>query len=190
MFDTHYWFWDSILPAELCDALILEGDKLISSDGVTGHNSIGNGVYDPKIRETNISFFETYHWIHGICTHYADIANRNSGWNLDLSYAQNVQYARYFPEQHYIPHSDDRVKSGIKEMRKLSVSIQISDPNNYEGGDFIIQSPNSKEFEQLTKFRNRGSILVFPSVVEHGVLPIIRGVRHSIVCWIVGPSFR
>jgi PKHD-type hydroxylase len=76
-------------------------------------------------------------------------------------------------------------------MRKLSVAIQISDPNDYDGGDFIIQkSKNSNEFTAINEFRPRGSVIVFPSIVTHGVMPVTRGVRHSVVCWVVGPKFR
>ena len=189
MFETNYWFWNGVLSTEICDTLILEGDKLISIDGSIG-NIDARGTYDPTIRETNVSFFDTYHWIHGICLHYANIANQNAGWNLDITYPQNVQYARYFPDQHYIPHRDDNVSPNKNEMRKLSVSIQLSDGANYEGGDFIIQSSCGKEFQNIKEFRNRGSVVVFPSVMTHGVTPITRGVRHSIVCWVVGPNFR
>lgn len=189
MFDIGYWFWNAVLPSELCDTLILEGDKLISDDGTIGGSRQLNG-YDSKIRETNISFFDPHHWIHGICLHYANLANKNACWNLDLSYPQNVQYARYFPEQHYIPHRDDSISPDKTEMRKLSVAIQISNNDYYSGGDFIIQSPRGTEYECVDKFRNRGSVIVFPSVISHGITPIIRGVRHSIVCWVVGPKFR
>lgn len=189
MFDIRYWFWNSILPNELCDTLILEGDKLISGDGSIGASDT-KGSYDPKIRETNISFFDLYHWVHGICVHYADMANQSAGWNLNVTYAQNTQYARYFPGQHYIPHRDDVISSNKSEMRKLSVAIQISDGANYEGGDFIIESPCGKQFQCINEFKNRGSVIVFPSVLSHGITPITRGVRHSIVCWLVGPKFR
>lgn len=191
MFDTRYWFWDSVLPIELCDTLILEGDKLISNDGSIGGNGYNHlGGYEPKIRETNISFFNAYHWVHGICLHYANIANQNAGWDLDLSYPQNVQYARYFPDQHYAPHRDDTISPNKTEMRKLSVAIQISDGSNYAGGDFFIQSSCGRDVEKLNNFRNRGSVVVFPSVMQHGITPITKGVRHSIVCWVVGPKFR
>lgn len=189
MFDVNYWYWNGVLPIELCDTLILEGDKLISGDGTIGGTQAYGG-YDPKVRETNISFFDSYHWIHGICIHYANIANQSAGWNLDISYPQNVQYARYFPDQYYTPHTDDNISSNKNEMRKLSVAIQISDGANYEGGDFIIESPCGKEFQCINEFRNRGSIIVFPSVITHGITPITKGVRHSIVCWVVGPKFR
>lgn len=189
LFNIRYWTWNSVLSQELCDSLILEGDKLFSIDGSIG-NSGSRGEYDPKVRETNVSFFDENHWIHGICAHYATIANRNAGWGFDISYTQNAQYARYFPDQHYVPHRDDIISPNATEMRKLSVAIQVSDSINYEGGEFIIESDCGQDFHEVIDFKNRGSVIVFPSILRHGIKPVIRGVRHSVVCWVVGPKLR
>ena len=156
MFDVYYWCWDGILPEDLCETLILEGDKMLSVDGAVGES--GSVNYMPEARETNISFFDQYHWVHGICIHYANIANKNAGWNFDISHPQNVQYARYFPDQHYVPHKDDTISPNKKEMRKLSVAIQLSNENNYEGGEFTIQSLCGTNFETINQFRKRGKI--------------------------------
>lgn len=189
MFDVPYWVWNGILPQELCDTIILEGDKLISDDGEIGYNN-NQESYCSKIRDTNISFFDPNHWIYGISLHYANIANQNAKWNFDLTYPQSVQYARYFPDQHYIPHRDDVISPNKTEMRKLSVAIQISDSSTYSGGDFIIQCSQNKNMQRVEEFKNRGSVIVFPSILMHGITPITKGVRHSIVCWVIGPNFR
>ena len=187
-----YWWWDGILPPELCDSIIAEGDKLISGDGRIGGTPVGNnGVVDPSTRNTNISFFAEGHWVEGLCVHYAMLANRSSKWNFVLDGPQNVQYARYFPGQHYKPHKDDTIQPNVSQtMRKLSVSIQLSDPDSYSGGDFVIEDNTPGIFNKLLKFRKRGSVIVFPSLVTHGVEPVIQGVRHSVVCWVTGPNFR
>lgn len=194
MFDVNYWVWNKVLSDELCDAIISEGDKLISSDGRIGGNTNDPGGYNSRIRETNISFFDSMHWIEGICLHYANIANHNSGWNLDIRQTQNIQYARYFPDQHYSPHRDDTIKPVDPNcphlMRKLSVILQISPKSNYVGGEFMIENSNGGEMYTVPEFVERGSVIVFPSVMKHTVNPISKGVRHSVVCWIVGPNFR
>jgi PKHD-type hydroxylase len=187
MFEHRYWFWESALSHELCDSIISESDKLLFGEGFTGYG--GNTSSDINVRNTNVSFFDRFHWIHGICLHYATWSNINADWNFDLTYPQNVQYAKYFPDQHYVPHRDDSVRKDCNEMRKLSVSIQLSDPDEYEGGNFIIEDENG-EYLLLDNFRKRGSVVVFPSVIKHGITPVTRGVRHSAVCWVVGPKFR
>lgn len=190
IYDTSFWYWQSVLPIELCDLLIDQGDLLISDDGKTGGDPSHSG-YNPQTRETNISFFEPGHWVEGICMHYAMMANRNSGWNVDLSGPQPVQYARYFPDQFYTPHRDDTIKANNPLMRKLSVSIQISDPSSYGGGDFIIENGHQDgEYRNVVEFKPRGSIVVFPSIMKHGVTSVTHGVRHSLVCWVMGPNYR
>jgi PKHD-type hydroxylase len=69
-------------------------------------------------------------------------------------------------------------------MRKVSVVISITDPDTYEGGEF--------EFIDGTKpdIKQRGSILVFPSFVEHRVTPITSGTRYSLVNWYCGDKFK
>jgi PKHD-type hydroxylase len=194
MFEIPYWVWNKALSDELCDAIINEGDKLICFDGRIGGNNASHGGYDSKIRETNISFFDSMHWIEGICLHFASIANVNAGWNFDIRGTQNIQYARYFPDQHYSPHRDDSVRridpNNPHLMRKLSVILQISPKQHYTGGEFLIESPHSGDMAAVPEFQERGSVIVFPSVMKHTVTPIERGVRHSIVSWVVGPNFR
>ncbi|MGZ5037551.1 MAG: 2OG-Fe(II) oxygenase [Usitatibacter sp.] len=69
--------------------------------------------------------------------------------------------------------------------RKLSVTVQLSAPDAYAGGalEFCPQG-------ELHRSRYQGAATVFPSLLAHRVTPIERGVRHSIVAWIHGPSFR
>ena len=69
--------------------------------------------------------------------------------------------------------------------RKLSIIIQLTDENEYEGGNFefkYIQTPES--------CRIQGSVLVFPSYNEHRVTEVTKGVRNSLVCWMEGPRWR
>ena len=69
--------------------------------------------------------------------------------------------------------------------RKLSVVVQLTDPSDYEGGIFEF-----KTVETPANFKTRGSILVFPSYLEHQVTEITEGTRYSLVCWAEGPRWR
>jgi PKHD-type hydroxylase len=72
--------------------------------------------------------------------------------------------------------------------RKLSLIIQLTDPSEYEGGDFQFDSdipqPDPAEIKQ------RGTVIVFPSFLRHRVTPVTSGVRRSLVSWVEGPKFR
>jgi PKHD-type hydroxylase len=76
--------------------------------------------------------------------------------------------------------------AGEISARKLSMTIQLSDPDEYEGGDlqFMINE------KIVTAPREKGTLIIFPSFMIHRVTPIIRGTRQSIVGWVSGPPFR
>ncbi|MBL4667339.1 MAG: 2OG-Fe(II) oxygenase, partial [Sneathiella sp.] len=70
--------------------------------------------------------------------------------------------------------------------RKLSFILQLTDPNNYEGGDVILHNTPS----QTEGFRAQGTLIVFPSYWLHKITPVTKGTRHAIVGWMHGHSFR
>ena len=76
--------------------------------------------------------------------------------------------------------------AGYRPLRKLSVSIQLSRSDDYEGGDLELQ-----HLPRPTKLdRSRGSFIVFPSFTLHRVAPVTRGTRWSLVAWILGKRWR
>ncbi len=136
-------------------------------------------------------------------------ANQQAGWNFDLEYMETWQYTIYEhqPElptgDFYTWHTDssaDLYPSGM--TRKLSASIQLSPPEDYEGGHF--QWIESTDVFDTMKFNQKnlpydrlvqtapfsgkelGSLLVFPSWLHHQVTPVTRGVRKSLVVWNTG----
>jgi PKHD-type hydroxylase len=91
-------------------------------------------------------------------------------------------------------------------VRKLSITIQLSDPDDYEGGRFEWLEPGSS-FDNLRSIdttidlnnilqsapfsaKTKGSIIVFPSDVHHQVTPVTRGTRESLVGWLLGYPFK
>lgn len=100
------------------------------------------------------------------------------------SMEQGLQFTRYqAPGQHYDWHLD---RGRLVGIRKLSLVIQLSDPNHYEGGD--LQLMVSGDPTNLS--RERGTISIFPSFVLHRVTPVTSGTRYSLVCWVSGPKFE
>lgn len=72
------------------------------------------------------------------------------------------------------------------EPRKISLSLQLSDPSGHEGGDLILQSGDGEVWAE----KARGTLIAFPSFVLHRVTPVTRGTRKSLVVWVAGPEFR
>jgi PKHD-type hydroxylase len=94
-----------------------------------------------------------------------------------------LQYTLYGTKQHYDWHMD--IGPGPASARKLSLSINLSDPNDYLGG--------ALEFAHAPGWRGdraQGSAIVFPSFMSHRVTPVFRGARRSLVAWACGTPFR
>ena len=104
-------------------------------------------------------------------------------WNFQLTgFVEPLQLVRYPVGGHYSWHQDNG--SGYLGKRKLSLSVQLSDPSEYEGGDLeILLASNPAP-------RSRGAVTIFPSYQVHRVTPVTSGVRYALVTWIHGESYR
>jgi PKHD-type hydroxylase len=69
--------------------------------------------------------------------------------------------------------------------RKLSLTAQLSDPDDYDGGNLEFMPAGEVPFS-----RDRGSVIIFPAFLCHRVTPVKRGMRSAIVAWAHGPTFR
>jgi len=103
------------------------------------------------------------------------------GFNMALD-PPNI--LRYTAEEkgHYDWHLD---YGSAFSNRKISFSIQLSDPSEYDGGMLEVTGMPPNE-----ETRKKGTIILFPSYVRHRVTPVTRGTRYCIVGWVHGPHFR
>jgi predicted 2-oxoglutarate/Fe(II)-dependent dioxygenase YbiX len=105
---------------------------------------------------------------------------------FDLTGLEDLQFTEYQADNqdHYGSHCDQGYKTN--QNRKLSVSLQLSDPDLYRGGDleFFTSEHGQPAPRQL------GTLIVFPSYQLHRVKPVTFGTRFSLVTWVVGPRFR
>ena len=75
--------------------------------------------------------------------------------------------------------------------RKLAYSIQLSDTNDYEGGDLeFFDGDEIRKREKDPNLRQKGNIIVFPTYSWHRITPITKGIRYAMVGWIHGPSYK
>ena len=109
--------------------------------------------------------------------------NERYGFSLNGFY-EPLQLAEYVEGDFFDWHLDFGV--GENSNRKLSISVQLSDPSAYEGGtlQFMI---NNKTIDAP---REQGTIIIFPSFIMHRVTPVTKGTRRSIVAWVSGPPYR
>ena len=114
--------------------------------------------------------------------------SNNNQFDFNLSeFAESPQVASYKASEggHFAWHSD--IGGGpAAEKRKLTLVLQLSKPNSYEGGDLEIM-PGA---HVLAANRDQGCASIFPSFSLHQVTPVKRGIRHSMTVWAHGPAFR
>lgn len=134
-------------------------------------------------RNTNIGWTDDIE-IKNTISSYGNEANRNV-FNFDINFYPTIQFGEYSKECKYGWHHDVDWDNPKMIDRKLSIVVQLSDPNNYEGGAFEFQYLQNPE-----NFIKQGSILVFPSYQPHQVTEITKGTRYSLVCWAEGPRWR
>lgn len=112
-------------------------------------------------------------------------------FDFDLTgFYEPAQLTMYIENQndHYDWHVDAGYngEAGANSYRKLSMSLLLSDPSEFEGGDLQLQIGG----EPITLEAKRGRAWFFPSYCLHRVTPVTRGVRRSLVLWVAGPAFR
>jgi PKHD-type hydroxylase len=123
-------------------------------------------------------------WVYDRIWKLAQVAN-DEMWGFELKGAgENIQLGEYTQDGHYDWHMDCR--GGFSVRRKLTVVVQLSDKDDYTGGDLEVMT--SRKPRQVP--REAGTIILFPSYILHRVTPITGGVRRSMVCWLTGPPLR
>ena len=204
------WFLTG-LPSDIINSLEKDLEKHFDD---MGDSKLINNVLDEDIRKSKNTWIPTTHWITGWLWHYVQAANRNN-FLYDISFieSESMQYARYGVGEYYHWHSDTsipvqykpqiqisatesttddnylRERAAIKNelVRKISFSLQLSDPDDYEGGNIQFIDESNKNYIAP---RQKGSLIIFDSRTKHRVCKVRSGVRKSIVGWVVGPRWK
>ena len=115
-------------------------------------------------------------------------ANRNA-FGFDICSVGDIQYTEYSADNkgHYNWHHDIDWNDDKAFDRKLSVTVQLSDPSEYKGGEFQF---NETENPQRELLKIKGTVLVFPSYLSHKVYEVTEGKRKSLVAWFEGPRWK
>lgn len=108
----------------------------------------------------------------------------NSFFNFDVLGCSYLQVTEYPVSGKYDWHED--LGENLISKRKLSISIQLCDPQDYDGGDLEFVNP----LPYKSEFRQQGAAIIFPSFLSHRVTAVTRGTRWSLIAWVFGPPFR
>ena len=177
---NNWAYWEQAFTPEECQRIIEIGNsKLLTKATVAGDND--------QIRDSDITWLyscDEMEWAYRRVTDIITSLN-DRFFNFDLfGLAEGMQFTKYeAPGGKYGAHID-RITGGL--VRKLSFTLQLSDPAEYEGGDLILHTSDDPEIMS----RAWGYVAVFPSYLLHEVTPVTKGTRYSLVSWVTGQPFK
>ena len=200
------WYFTN-LPEKVVN--LIEEDLTENFDPQLKDSELTGNVVNKSLRNSKNAWMPTDHWVGGFLWHYIERANREN-FNYDLRNidGENIQYTQYGEGMFYNWHNDaglrgqykpvaaggnkegmaqDFVNQNTELVRKLSFAMQLSDPDDYEGGNVQIMDETEKCYVVP---RQRGTVVLFDSRSRHRVCKVTKGVRKSLVGWVVGPRWK
>jgi len=176
----YFWqFSSGTIPDALIETTFKMAETRQREDG-----KVIDGSIDKDIRSVERTPIEEFDPISVFLFGLAVKANQ-ALFRYQLSGPSQWEMLHYDNEgDHYDCHVDT-VEYDNGFSRKLTVMGYLND--NYAGGKFYFQTLEGvKHYVDVGK----GSVLVFPPFVMHGVEPVTGGARQSVVGWITGPTFK
>lgn len=150
----------------------------------------GEGSYNPSKRRSHVKWIPSTPENIWIYTRFEQLVKQvNNNYGFEIVGGEPIQYTEYSESEagEYNWHTDYSIVNKHKYMRKISVSIFLTDKHEYVGGDFILTTYVDDLFIPEQK---KGYGVVFPSWYPHRVTPVVRGLRKSLVMWVYGPHFK
>ncbi len=186
-------------------------NKIIKASGICPEEGNGNVLTPPlqegelfgaktnkKIRNCKIATLSEQ-WIYSLLDPLIHAGNEQAGWNFHWDWNEPVQVIRYKKGGHYDWHTDQSHTPAVSadknfhdKTRKLSLSLQLTDSDAYQGGDLEFRWLSHGEVvtKTLTEAREKGTAVIFPSFIWHRVTPVTKGERISLVNWSIGRPIR
>ena len=179
---VHSWaYWDQAFTKEECERIIKIGNDRTAKQATTIDGDTN------KVRKSEVAWLypsDDLDWAYRRMTDI--ITNLNERFfKFDLFGAtEGFQFTKYTaPNGKYGRHIDSAPGTLI---RKLSFTLQLSQPGDYKGGDLCLHLGDKPEVMK----KEQGFVVLFPSYVLHEVKPVTQGTRYSLVSWITGKPFK
>jgi PKHD-type hydroxylase len=181
-----YAFWNNAFSKEECQTIIdIAKDKGLVKGTTKGESDV---------RDSKISWLYPSDGMDWVFRRVTDITlNLNERFfKFDLfGLNEGFQFTNYeSPSGKYGKHIDRAINLPV---RKLSVSIQLTNPDEYEGGELKLhngQVNQDSNEEGIVMNKEQGTLILFPSYTLHEVMPVTKGERNSLVTWATGKQFK
>ena len=177
-----------IFSPQQCQDIINAGNHEKSEDAKVGHKGGKEGKHDTKKRITTISWipFKVLPDMYTIIERSMLQVNGNHFGYEGMRLTEPAQFTEYPKGGFYDWHMDAEVNCRFEPpVRKISMTILLSDPSEFEGGDLEFMSEGHKPPQLL-----QGQAIFFCSLMRHRVAKVKKGVRRSLVQWFGGPPFK
>jgi len=176
---------DVMFTPEECDKVIALASNDYShkaSVGTDGQGSVALNVRN--VNKYSIHYTEENAWIFDKIARAVATANAEYYKYEIMGITHGIELLHYEGSEqgHYDWHTD--VGPGGSSTRKISVSVQLTDSDKYEGGNLEVNCNG----QVLQAVKEKGSISLFPSYALHRVSPVTSGERWVLVIWIHGSS--
>ena len=169
-----------------CRQIIESGRAQKPQEAQVGINKPG-GATDTKKRVTTISWipFQEMGHMYQDLNKFIQQANKNHFGFGDIRITEQAQFTEYPEGGFYDWHMDCDVNMEHEPpVRKISMTLLLNDPSEFEGGDLELMAPG--RYAEL----KQGHAIIFASFLNHRVNPVTRGMRQSLVVWFGGKAFR
>lgn len=192
---NQWWqYWPGHFSAEDCDKIIELALTLPVQEakmGYGGDQSFTNTEYRRSKLRWIPRFDGRFFGLFGNMQLLFQEGNRNA-FGFDLSMFHDIQFTEYHATDQgkYDWHHDTTWTGHTLQRRKLSMVIQLSNSEDYEGGNFEMYKDDCDQVPDAQAIRQRGTVIMFPSFLRHRVTPVTKGLRYSLVSWHEGPCFR
>jgi len=185
-------YFKSYFDKQTCEKIISDAQSIPTQDGILGIGQ--NTTVDLNFRRSKIRFVNednpNFTWLFDALWKTAIQANKD-WFNIHITRLPFIQIAEYdFQDKgEYKEHHDVFwLNNDPIYHRKLSCIVQLTDPNDYTGGDFEITEGCPPL--PADDIRQQGSVIYFPSMFRHRANQVLRGTRYSIAAWFEGPKWR
>ena len=175
-----------IFTPDQCKQIIECGHRQTPQTAQVGMNKPGGGT-DTKKRVTTISWipFKEMGHMYRDLDRFIQTANENHFGFGDIRITEQAQFTEYPVGGFYDWHMDCDINMQHEPpVRKISMTLLLSDPSEFEGGHLELGAPN--KYAEL----KQGHAICFASFINHRVQPVTKGVRRSLVVWFGGKPFR
>lgn len=178
----YYWFENGFTSEEV-NLIVKNAAQYPEKTATIVGENLANTVRKSNIRW--VPYSDDFNWVYDRLMNYITEAN-NALWDFNLhTVIDQIQYTEYKGNGgHYDWHLDIGPKS--INHRKVSVVVQLSNPEDYVGGDLELHPGNTS----FAVPRAKGAVVVFPSFLLHRVTPLSSGLRRSLVLWAGGEPYK